>query len=66
MGRTALHWAVRRGDLAIVKLLLQNGANPNVVSQLGSNSLHFAAMAENVGIIDLLLNYSMLVVAMIT
>ena len=56
-GRTALHWAVRRGDLAKVKLLLQHGANPNITSQSGSNSLYFAAQSGHASVIDLLLQY---------
>ena len=56
-GLTALHWAVRRGDLTNVESLLRHGANPNVVSRTGYNSLHYAAYKSVVGIIDLLLSY---------
>ncbi len=34
-GHTALHWAVFRGDVEFVKILLQAGANPNVFSTDG-------------------------------
>jgi ankyrin repeat protein len=35
LGHSALHWAVFRGDYAIVKLLLEAGANPSVFSTDG-------------------------------
>lgn len=34
-GHTPLHWAVFRGDIDFVKLLLEAGANPNVISADG-------------------------------
>ena len=34
-GHTALHWAVFRGDLNSVKILLEAGANPNILSSDG-------------------------------
>ncbi|MEO6233285.1 MAG: ankyrin repeat domain-containing protein [Ferruginibacter sp.] len=34
-GHTALHWAVFRGDLEFVNILLEAGANPNVFSSDG-------------------------------
>ncbi|PZP50348.1 MAG: hypothetical protein DI598_05765 [Pseudopedobacter saltans] len=34
-GHTALHWAVFRGDVNFVKILLEAGANPNVISADG-------------------------------
>ncbi len=34
-GHTPLHWAVFRGDIDLVKLLLEAGANPNILSSDG-------------------------------
>jgi len=34
-GHTPLHWAVFRGDLDFVKMLLEAGANPNIFSSDG-------------------------------
>lgn len=34
-GNSALHWAVMRGDLDIVELLLRSGANPNTMCSQG-------------------------------
>jgi ankyrin repeat protein len=34
-GHTALHWAVFRADIDFVKLLLEAGANPNILSADG-------------------------------
>lgn len=36
-GRTALHYAARRGDLSIVELLLSNGADPNAKDARGKS-----------------------------
>ena len=35
LGHTALHWAVFRGDIDFVKILLNAGANPNIFSDDG-------------------------------
>ena len=37
-GLTALHYAARRGDLEIVRLLFQAGADPFVENDLGMNA----------------------------
>ena len=37
-GTTALSFAVRRGDVEIVKILLENGADPYVENDLGMNA----------------------------
>ena len=42
-GRTALSWAASRGDLDAVKTLLRYGADPNIPSYFGQQSLHWAA-----------------------
>lgn len=40
---TALHYAVRYGHSAIVKLLVENGANVNVQGEYGATPLHYAS-----------------------
>ena len=37
-GTTALNYAVMRGDVEIVKILLENGADPYVKNDLGMNA----------------------------
>ena len=39
MGRTALCWAVRRGNVPAVKLLLRAGSDPNVTDKFGNSLL---------------------------
>ena len=38
-GLTALHYAARRGDMEIVDLLLEHGANPSIKNDLGKDVL---------------------------
>lgn len=41
-GRTTLSWAAERGDTEAVRILLQHGANPNIVDGLGMAPLVYA------------------------
>ncbi|WP_133126801.1 Dot/Icm T4SS effector AnkH/LegA3 [Legionella nagasakiensis] len=43
-GRTALHWAVDNNDLKLSRLLLQNGANPNVYTHSGLSVLVYPVL----------------------
>lgn len=58
-GLTALHRAVHKGDIGfqMAQLLLQHGANPNVVGSTGSTPLHDAALRGGVQAVQLLLEY---------
>ena len=47
-GRTALHWAVRNGNMEIVDLLLENGADPDKGDQAGKTALSHAAESSKV------------------
>lgn len=38
-GLTALHYAARRGDLEIVEILLEHGADPSIRNDLGRDTL---------------------------
>ena len=44
-GSSALNLAVRRGDVEIVKILLENGADPYVENDLGMNAFDICNMA---------------------
>ena len=54
-GTTPLHWAVRAGDLATVKRLLQDGANAKATNRYGVTPLALAAENGDAAVIDALL-----------
>jgi len=45
-GMTALHFAAENGDLAMVRFLLENGAEVNARGPCGNTPLHYAATRE--------------------
>ena len=49
-GYTALHWAIDNGDLDMVCLLLDNGADPNIAASFqkhsGVTALHLASQVR--------------------
>jgi palmitoyltransferase ZDHHC13/17 len=55
MGLTPLHWAAQQGDEVSVEVLLEFGANPNVVDCNGFTTLHWAASGGNKSCISQLL-----------
>jgi len=55
MGLTPLHWAAQQGDRLSVEVLLEFGANPNVVDRNGLTALHWAASGGNRSCISQLL-----------
>ena len=55
MGLTPLHWAAQQGDEVSVQVLLEFGANPNVVDHNGLTALHWAASDGNKSCISQLL-----------
>ena len=58
MGATALHEAMLQPNTAVVKLLLENGFNPNAkATKNGYTPLHFAVAANNIAAARLLLQY---------
>lgn len=55
-GRTALHWSVTRQHMECTRLLLLNGADPNVAMYSGFTALHTAAQVGNPLIMKMLLD----------
>ncbi|KAI1173300.1 ankyrin repeat-containing domain protein [Nemania sp. FL0916] len=45
-GKTALLWAAESGDADAVRLLLENGANPNSIAKGQRSALHYAAQTN--------------------
>ncbi|MES2121440.1 MAG: ankyrin repeat domain-containing protein [Chlamydiota bacterium] len=43
LGQTALHFACARGNLTAMKILLENGASPEITDHHGASPLHVAA-----------------------
>src|SRR6266478_5389704 len=54
---TALHGAVARRDVEIVKMLLEAGADPNARQESGFVPLHVAASNGNAALVELLLKH---------
>ena len=48
-GRTALSWAAAKTDAKAVGILLEFGANPNIISQRGHGPLSWAAQSQELG-----------------
>ncbi|MCU0436929.1 MAG: ankyrin repeat domain-containing protein [Raineya sp.] len=56
-GNTALMGACFKGNADMVRLLLEKGANPNILNKNQANALFFAATFGHEGIVKLLLTY---------
>lgn len=54
---TALMAAVFRNRPAVVKVLLEQGANPNLADANGTTPLHYAVMAQNEELTEVLLYF---------
>ncbi|KAJ9644081.1 hypothetical protein H2199_003949 [Coniosporium tulheliwenetii] len=54
-GRTALHWAARSGKEAVVRLLVEKGADPRAKDKHGWTALHQAARSGKEAVVRLLL-----------
>lgn len=54
---TALIWAAEMGSTACAKLLLESGADPNLVEWDGWSPLHWAARNGHLEVTELLLTY---------
>jgi hypothetical protein len=51
-GRTALMWAIGRGNSAAVGLLLENNANPFTRDNMGNNAMDYANKIKDAGLVD--------------
>ncbi|EAY17891.1 hypothetical protein TVAG_011170 [Trichomonas vaginalis G3] len=56
-GETALHMAIKYGDTAMAKYLLEHGADPNLVDNNGYNSVRKALEFKQTENLKLLVNY---------
>lgn len=54
-GDTPLHVLIWRGDTSGARLLIENGANPNAVGDMGETPLHVAIRKENLSLVRALL-----------
>eukprot|EP00002_Diphylleia_rotans_P024798 TRINITY_DN4898_c0_g1_i2.p1 TRINITY_DN4898_c0_g1~~TRINITY_DN4898_c0_g1_i2.p1 ORF type:complete len:574 (+),score=100.99 TRINITY_DN4898_c0_g1_i2:61-1782(+) len=56
LGNSSLHWAVRRKNVDIVRLLLQHGASVNLQNNEGNTPLHLAAKEGLSQIVEILIS----------
>jgi uncharacterized protein len=54
-GSTALHWAIRRNNTEMTRLLIAAGANPAAATRYSITPLHLAASNGNAAILEMLL-----------
>ncbi|XP_012928241.1 ankyrin repeat domain-containing protein 66 isoform X2 [Heterocephalus glaber] len=52
--RTPLHWAAIRGHMEVLHLLLEHGARPCLVTDVGWTPAHFAAESGHLGVLKVL------------
>lgn len=53
-GKTALHWAVENEQIDVVRLLVENGANPQITDKKGNSPIEYARDLENEILMDFL------------
>ena len=56
-GLTPLHHAVKNGDLAMAKLLLQRHADPKMTTKKGWDAVHLAVWRDNMMMFELVMSY---------
>ena len=56
-GQTPLHFAAYHNETEIIKILLENGANPNLKNKNGKTPIHLLAMYGPAKSMKVLLNY---------
>lgn len=55
-GKSALHWAFSGGNEAVVRLLLDRGADVKATDDNGKTVLHWAALRGNEAMVQLLVD----------
>ena len=55
-GNTALHIASKRGYITVIRILLEEGANPLSVNRKGNSALHLACLHGHAACVELLLD----------
>ena len=55
-GKSPLHWATIQENAECVRLLLANGADPNVATYGGFTAVHYAAQSGNAVIMRIILD----------
>ncbi|KAI8055372.1 ankyrin repeat-containing domain protein [Syncephalis plumigaleata] len=60
-GRTPLHWAASRGNVELMRALIENGAQVNARDTNGNSALHLAVISNHVECVLLLLHAGALV-----
>jgi ankyrin repeat protein len=54
---TPVHVAISKGSFPVAMTLLQHGANPNALDNLGKTALHLASYRRGITEVELLLKY---------
>ncbi|GAB4858526.1 Acyl-CoA-binding domain-containing protein 1 [Ancistrocladus abbreviatus] len=57
-GRTPLHWAVDRGHLSVIELLITRKADVNIKDNDGQTPLHYAVVCDRESIAEYLVKHS--------
>jgi uncharacterized protein len=57
-GNTALHWAAINGHTAILKILLEAGADPSILNKAGHDVVYEAELNDKLEAVELLLTDS--------
>jgi ankyrin repeat protein len=54
VGETPLHYAIRSGSLKLVRMLMENGADPTAVGEDNATPFDIAEQYQNIEVLDCL------------